>query len=153
MSAQPTRRLYYGEPEERAWAIVQEAIEEAMEVEDLQHRTYGELAGLHAWAGWYVGQIGWVPRDWTLASPPASRYRHDDPDSPYVQANAPGGVLTLGFHDYYYKLIRAGFVTVEQVDKASDAELLAVKGIARKRLLAIRADVARYHHEQEGAKS
>jgi len=144
MSAQPIRQRYFGVPEEEAWRLVMDAVEEAMDVPDLSHRHFGRLAELHSWCGWHIGgPDGYVPGDWKPA----------EPLMPWQQSREPGGIGNLGLSwPAERALVAAGVVTVDQLREfAAAGHLTALDGIGPKRAAAIRAAIERYRSEQAHA--
>ena len=124
----------YGEPERVAWGIVLTAIEDAMDVDGLQHFDRGRLAELHERAAWHIGV--------QASAVPVGSAEGD-------AARAPGGVYDLGRFGVDADTLsvlayRGGIRRVEDVERRTDDELLSIQRIGPKRLAAIRAAVGRY---------
>jgi hypothetical protein len=132
----------FGEAERRAWGIVLDAIEEALDVDGLQHFDRAKLSELHERAAWHIGveQVV-IPTTWAA-------------QSDWEIMSAPGGVHhladfgldsgTLAVLAYGSRLLR-----IEDVERRTDADLLRIRRIGPKRLRAIREAIKRYHGHQQ----
>ena len=119
-----------------AWNTVLRAIEIALDVEGLRSFDRGRLAELHERASWHVGVQAWAA--------PVSEASSD-----CGSARAPGGVYDLGRFGIDAETLgallhRGGLRCVEDVERRTDGELLAIHRIGPKRLAMIRAAVNRY---------
>lgn len=127
----------FGEAEWSAWTMVLVAIESAMDVRGLGCLHRGRLAALHERAAWHSGLPGLTA--WTAGAAPT--------DLDVIRA--PGGIYELGKFgvdaDTLAVLAYRGAIrSVEDVQRRTDDELLAIFRIGPKRLAAIRRAVERY---------
>jgi hypothetical protein len=146
-----------------AWTTVLDAIEDALDIEDLQPYDRGELARLHAVAGAHIAEpVLTIPAGWRVVGGGSvstgaavlSDVLATDADRQMRAAvmRGPGGIdeLELDF-EAYAPLVRASLLTVDDVELADREHRLAIlRGIGPKRLAAIRAAVATHRERQAG---
>jgi hypothetical protein len=159
----PPGRLHYGDPEKRAiWPIL-EAIEESMDVEDLQPEHRAVLAQIHEDLGLYVGVVPTrIPVDWlpeeqrprpsglaSLLDPTHWRHEEDDKER---RSKLPDGIEQFRGRlswSTWRALWDAGLVQIADIEKRhQQGDLHFLRGVGPKRLQEIHAIVDAYRQAE-----
>jgi hypothetical protein len=145
----------FGEAERRAWRIVLDAIEEAIDVDGLQGFDRGRLSEMHERATWHIGikpvTVPGASSDPAFGTPEYWQQQHDRYMSWWQAFNGPGGIGDLDRalpSRPLFALARLQTVArISELEAMTDDEILALPGIGVKSLAEIRAAINRYQAE------